>query len=170
MQKMQLGRLASSFDATRVARAVNDLKRYVKGLAMETYEARLPLSTTLWFPSKARKTESLKRCNYIIVRRKGKKVLDFYGNKWRGNAHIYDENMTPTEYFRAMHVLARHDILTFEMFKQRHYVIRYFMVLLSFLLVFLGANLTFMSAEIVPKIVGLWAAVFGMIVMQLYVK
>lgn len=170
MQKMQMGKLASSFDATRITRAVNDLKKTVKGLTAEFYEARMPISTTLWWPTKAKKTPSLKHCNYIIVKRNGKKILDFYGSKWKGNGHIYDENMTPSEYFKAMHILARHDIFTFEMFKQYHYAIRYLMVLLSFLLIFLAADLIFFSTEIIPKIAGLWAAVFGMVIMQLYVK
>ncbi|NYZ80196.1 hypothetical protein H0N95_03040 [Candidatus Micrarchaeota archaeon] len=170
MQKMQTGKITSFFNAAQITRALNDLKRTVKGLTVELYEAKMPISTTLWFPMKAKKTATLKRCNYIIVKRRGKRVLDFYGSQWRGNAHIYDENLTPTEYFKAMHVLARHSIFTFEMYKQYHYVIRYFMVLLSFLLVLMAADLIFLTNEITPKIVGLWAAVFGMIIMQLYVK
>jgi hypothetical protein len=170
MLKVQMGRAYSIFDHDKIDAVASDLRKHLGGITVERFRAKLPLFTTFSRPRNPRKAER-KESNYVLVKRRGKPVLEFYGSGYRANGHIFEENISREDSCKMAAIMANHDYYTFGMFKKMHPEIRLMMIVLGMLLVFMGSLLALSGAtmqDAVLVLLTVCVAVFGAGLLKLY--
>jgi len=137
MKRLQLGRYVFHFDARRLDSVAKEVAKTVRG-KVEYYDSRMPLSMFLSGPSRPRRTKTF---NHIIVTTKGKKIVEFFGTNRRAGGRIYENNLSKDDFKKIESQLLKRHIFTFESFKRSSPKVRFGMVGMSLLLIFLSAML-----------------------------
>ena len=159
-----MGKIISILELDRIDELAADLRKVVKPLSVGYYRADLPPSLLLGGPKNAVKCKR-ENANYVQIFWAGRKILEFYGKDIRGNGHIFEENLGEREYGEILSILAKHNMYTFKMWKEKNKWLRAFMILLGAADAVLGISVSFTNIAL-----GIICVLFGLFLIALYVK
>ncbi|MFH0987229.1 MAG: hypothetical protein V1911_04285 [Candidatus Micrarchaeota archaeon] len=169
MEQLQLGKIFGSFEAGRIGRCAESIKKKIRGMTIEYYNAKLPISRTFGKPKYPKKCAPAK-ANCIVLKRKGKTVIEFYGTGARASGKLDDKKFTKLEYKLLLGIMGKYEVYTFESLKALNPDIKYAMLALSFFMLWLAADIFLFVQDVPGKMAGLLTALFASMLMMLYMR
>jgi hypothetical protein len=163
MQDVQLGKIISILDMDRIDKLAKDLGKAMGAVAVRYYKADLPVSLLMHGPTNPKKCKR-EKANYVQIFWRNRKVLEFYGKDIRGNGHVFEENLGRKTH-EVLEILARNNMYTFRLWKERNIVLRSLMILFGTMDAFFG----FLVSPI-NFFLGAICALFGVFLIVLYTK